>query len=498
MQYIKIFLFFSIGFLFSCTNEDDKLDIKDDVTKVNQAPKNFEITIKNVSHSSAKIIWNAAIDPDNDPVKYDIYLENVKIFSDLIDLEANFQNLEELKNYSGYIIAKDSHGNETREYFKFITFKYYLKFMKDYDYGPSKFHGELSSITLTEDNHYLVSGIFSRSVFVFKINAEGDLIWNKYYTFSDPDFYQTLNKPVEIINSNNGSIFTYQHYIVQLDKDGNKIWQKDFREIYGYNQYILLESLKYDQQNNLVVVGNHMSSEFMDDIKGVAVKFSPNKNILWHKSYELDYYNNILDLAFDQNNNIMMFGDTRLEDQNGTYSNAKFWLFKIDTNGNKIFEKKFGDGYCFPIKIINTKDNNFIIQGHWSGAYDKRFDLIKKIDQSGNFIWEHTFQSDEIVQFSVTELSNSDILVTGQDSYNRSMGFSNIRYINLSPDGKKLWQKTIVFDYSYTGGVDVLATDDGGFTMISDFVKIDYNYYSMYPNAKILLLKSDPFGKITM
>ena len=67
-------------------------------------------------------------------------------------------------------------------------------------------------------------------------------------------------------------------------------------------------------------------------------------------------YNNILDLAFDQNNNIMMFGDTRLEDQNGTYSNAKFWLFKIDTNGNKIFEKKFGDGYCFPIKIINTKN----------------------------------------------------------------------------------------------------------------------------------------------
>ena len=124
MQYIKIFLFFSIGFLFSCSNDDDKLDIKDDVTKENLAPRNFEITIKDVTHSSAKIIWNAAIDPDNDPVKYDIYLENVKIFSDINNLEVEFQNLEELKNYSGYIIAKDSHGNETREYFKFITFKY--------------------------------------------------------------------------------------------------------------------------------------------------------------------------------------------------------------------------------------------------------------------------------------------------------------------------------------------------------------------------------------
>ena len=84
MQYIKIFLFFSIGFLFSCSNDDDKLDIKDDVTKENLAPRNFEITIKDVTHSSAKIIWNAAIDPDNDPVKYDIYLENVKIFSVVI------------------------------------------------------------------------------------------------------------------------------------------------------------------------------------------------------------------------------------------------------------------------------------------------------------------------------------------------------------------------------------------------------------------------------
>jgi len=498
MKYIKVIFFLIIGFLYSCTSEDDKLNIEDNITIENLAPKNFEITIKDISHSSAKITWNAAIDPENDQVKYDIYLNNVKVFSDITNLEIIFENLEELKNYSGYIIAKDTHDNETRSDFNFITFKYYLKFIKDYDYGPNKSDEEISSIVLTDDNNYLVSGIHSSNVFVFKINTEGDLIWSKYLNFFDERFYLSGNKPIEIINSNNnGSILTYKHYLIQLDKNGNEIWRKDFREIYGNDKIILLESLKYDNQNNLIVVGSQFKQGTRDRIKGAVVKFSPNKNLLWFESYELDYFNYILDFALDKNNNMIIYGSTTLEDDEyGRYSSAKFWLFKIDQDGNKIFEKKFGDGHCIPLKIINTMDNNFVIQGFWLGAYDRRFDIINKIDQEGNFIWEKTFERDEIVQSSVAELSNSDILISGKIA-SGGLGVSNIAYIKLSSStGENIWNKHIPFDYSYTNGVDIVGTNDGGFAILSNFSKNFYEYYSKYPNPKILLLKSDPDGNI--
>ena len=46
-----------------------------------------------------------------------------------------FSNLEELTNYSGKIIAKDTENNQTEVTFSFQTEKYYLKYLKTYDFG---------------------------------------------------------------------------------------------------------------------------------------------------------------------------------------------------------------------------------------------------------------------------------------------------------------------------------------------------------------------------
>ncbi|MBS7334115.1 MAG: hypothetical protein KIG88_11020 [Weeksellaceae bacterium] len=496
MNFIKILFLSLLLISYSCSSDDNGSNILTEETyDENQAPSHFITTVDQVTDSKAVIIWEAAIDPENDSVTYDIYLEGVKIATEIEQLSFTFENLEELKNYTGFIIARDTNGNETRSEFHFITFKYYLKFLKTYDYNLDKEGGEVSSIAITQEGDYLIAGIKSRYPFVVKINGNGDLIWNKNFHFSDPDFYQTLNRPVEVIASSTGALFTFQHYVVEIDQSGNKIWQSDLRDIYGENQYILLESLNFDNENNLVVVGNRMHSDLMDDTKAIAVKFSPQKNIIWAKSLEIDYYNEIIDFVVDDNNNLMMFGTTTLKHPVENYSKHKFWLFKLDENGNKIFEKKFGLGHCIPLKIIKTKDNNFILQGSWMGGYDVVTGLLVKTNGNGEFIWEKDIDSSLIYQFSIVELDNSDIIISGMDSINRPMGYSFVRYIKYTSNGELVWKKTGIFEYSYTAGVDLVGNNDGGFTMVSDFHKYSYNPFDHnFSNPKIMLFKLDPDG----
>ena len=156
-----------ITFLIIGCSKDDTIneivEVEEEI--VNLPPNEFDIEIINISSEGATINWNKAVDPESDTVTYDVYLNQALVLENISELTYEFIDLEELTEYSGKIIAKDINSNQTEATFSFQTEKYYLKYLKKYDYGeyssgPNGYaYGGPNTMIKFNDQNYIIAGV---------------------------------------------------------------------------------------------------------------------------------------------------------------------------------------------------------------------------------------------------------------------------------------------------------------------------------------------------
>jgi polyhydroxybutyrate depolymerase len=92
-------------------------------TLTNQAPKAFSIYEIAINNNSVSLKWSKSDDPENDSVKYDIYLNNQLKINGINGLSCEITGLNAGSFFSGEIIARDLVGNSSKEVFTFRTIK---------------------------------------------------------------------------------------------------------------------------------------------------------------------------------------------------------------------------------------------------------------------------------------------------------------------------------------------------------------------------------------
>ncbi|MBC3759264.1 hypothetical protein H7U19_12670 [Hyunsoonleella sp. SJ7] len=110
-----IYTFAILFLLTNCSSEDDSNDPN------NRNPGPFSVTILDVFIDGADIEWTEAIDLDDDPVTYSIYLNEVLISTGGTTLNYAFTGLEPETVYDGYILADDGNGGTSQANFFFET-----------------------------------------------------------------------------------------------------------------------------------------------------------------------------------------------------------------------------------------------------------------------------------------------------------------------------------------------------------------------------------------
>jgi hypothetical protein len=142
------------------------------------------------------------------------------------------------------------------------------------------------------------------------------------------------------------------------------------------------------------------------------------------------------------------------------YGLVDYWLIKLDSLGNKQWDKSFGGTNHDRLSCSRqTGDGGFILGGSSnSGASGNRssaayggYDLwLVKLDASGNKIWEKSFggTNDDICQ-SIQQTQDGGYLVGGYSASGPSgsksasgYGSSDYWVIKLNGSGNKLWEKT--------------------------------------------------------
>lgn len=218
---------------------------------------------------------------------------------------------------------------------------------------------------------------------VLKLDSNGSREWSRYYggTFTDTayDAVETAAGGYIIMGSSDsqdvditGNIGEYDYWILNIDADGNIIWQKNF----GGSEIDLVYAMTKTLDGNYLLVGDTRSNDGdVDTLIGNAdvwaVKINESGSILWSKTYGGTQFESARDVVALVDGTFAIAASSRSNDVdlNNNYGVNDAWLLRIDADGNLLGQKNLGGSALdFGEGIAQTLDGKLILTGSTESA----------------------------------------------------------------------------------------------------------------------------------
>lgn len=267
----------------------------------------------------------------------------------------------------------------------------------DKRYGQDNFE-LLNSILPTNDGGYMLLGYKTppnedkSDYWLVKIDTNGNQLWDKFYGgnksdqptsvvqtndvgyllcgYSDSDVSRDKTQP----SWGDGYYWTERsdYWIVKIDAYGNKMWDKR----YGGNYFEHLSSVVVTADGGFLLGGlslSDISGDKAQNSQGMSdywlVKIDANGNKLWDKRYGGNK-NDLLEVILQSNDGGYLLAGTTDSDISGdktedSKGEQDYWIVKIDANGNKLWDKIYGgDNYDILSSAIATADESYLLGGY--------------------------------------------------------------------------------------------------------------------------------------
>jgi gliding motility-associated-like protein len=260
------------------------------------------------------------------------------------------------------------------------------------------------------------------------------------------------------------------YWIVRLDASGTKIWDKTF----GGNNAEWFYDLKQTSDGGYILGGVSQSPQSGDKSQGIKgqydfwiLKLDNAGNKVWDKTFGSLKEDRFVSLHQTSDGGYLLAGNSGAgisgDKSQPTKGKEDFWLIKINSAGNKVWDKGFGgDSDDILWDVLPTSDGGFILGGSSSSGQngDKsqpskgKVDYwLIKTDANGNKIWDSSFggiDADELI--SIDQTADKGFILGGFSYSNVSgdksfpnkgnIGTSDFWVIKIDSTGKKIWDKT--------------------------------------------------------
>lgn len=345
----------------------------------------------------------------------------------------------------------------------------------------------------TTDGGYIIAGSTSSSssgdisqpnngafdFWLLKLHASGQVHWSKIYGGDQTEFarsvkqtpdggfvvfgYSNSSQNGDVTGTMNGQV---DYWVLKLDSLGNIQWDR----LYGGNQAEIAMTISLTNDGGYLLAGYSLSSQSGDvsdlnkgDSDFWIVKLNGQGDIEWDKLYGGSSSDIAHSAIQTQDGGYIIAGYT-FSSQNGditeaTNGNIDYWILKLDSNGNKEWDKLYGGTQTdIAYSVVQTNDSGYIVAGYSdssnsgdvSGTNHGSTDgWIVKLDSFGNKLWDklyggngtefttsisQTQDNGYIIAGSSNSSANGDILETGN-------GLQDVWIFKINYMGNLSWSK---------------------------------------------------------
>ena len=216
-----------------------------------------------------------------------------------------------------------------------------------------------------------------------KISASGELEWSRYFggNFTDtPEGVVQMPDGGYIIAGGSDSedtdisnnIGTYDFWVIRISSDGALIWERSF----GGTQIDEARAIVASNDGNYLIVGDTRSNDVMvSSNNGAAdvwlIKITPSGNLIWEKNYGGSGFDTAQDIT-KLDDGYVITGSSRSADGDVSVNKGQndLWVFKIDFEGNLIWEQSVGGSNIDFGYGVTFLDNGTVISVGDTGSTD--------------------------------------------------------------------------------------------------------------------------------
>jgi hypothetical protein len=274
----------------------------------------------------------------------------------------------------------------------------------------------------------------------------------------------------KVVNVGAGQIVKVD-FTLQTQGAQQVVWQKTF----GGSDDDRARSVQETIDGGYVVAGYTWSSSKWEDV--YILKLDANGNKLWEKTFGGSDNDGAWFIQQTIDGGYIVAGYTK------SYGSGWYdaYLLKLDGAGNKVWEKVFGGSSWDEARSIQqTNDGGYIVAGYTSsfgaGSYDV---YVLKLDTSGKEVWSKTFggSSDDLA-WSIQQTNDGGYIVAG---YTKSFGAGSedVYILKLDANGNKLWEKTFGGSYDERA-YRIQQTRDGGYIVAGYTSSFGVGNYDVY------------------
>lgn len=283
--------------------------------------------------------------------------------------------------------------------------------------------------------------------------------------------------------------------ITLLSQYGIPEWTKTFKSNKNDN---IISTISNENNEIVVTVIQYHKMNVTYQYNDVWIfKLNKNGEMLWEKKFSYNNFTSIYNNIIDTEGNILIAGSY------GKYvgEQHKAWLLILNNNGDIILDKTF-PAIKKNINIIPAKDNNILLwESYGNTDYYKTPTTMMCIDKRGEVIWENK----DFIDTSIGKRYSIKSVTKTNDSIKVDILFDDFKQviphkITLNSSGKilstKTWPKTSTMRGDKTGEEYSYANFSNSYLLTNyklnkPTYQLEHSETSYYSKEGVLLWKKD-------
>lgn len=211
-----------------------------------------------------------------------------------------------------------------------------------------------------------------------KLNADGQLQWRKYFGGTNND------RAHAVVTSHEGGFVmagfsesddfdvsnsrgSYDFWVVKIDALGDLVWERS----YGGTGIDIAQDIVKSEDGGYLITGSTISTD--GDITmnhGESdiwvIKIDNNGNLIWEKTYGGLRFDAAEGIRPASDGGFILSGNSKSEDQDLTLNAGEndIWLLKIDSQGNPVWQQTFGGSDLdYGFDALESNDGSLLLVG---------------------------------------------------------------------------------------------------------------------------------------